>query len=304
MAAHLRRDGFPQQGDRLAAVSILVIGASGQVGRQLMKQLHGREVLGTGFRNAGGLERLDLADTAAVEAIIRDYRPDGICAPGGVTAVDWCEDHVDEARRICVDGSAAIQRAANAIGAFVVHFGTDYVFPGGDGPYAEDATPRPLSAYGRIKLEAEQAIRAEGGRWALVRTSMVYSHDPGGRNFAQFVRDRLTAGQEVSAFTDQSGSPTYAPALAAAAIEILDRQLDGVWHVAGPEVMTRFEFASRLARAFRLPTATLKPVTTPKMPLPAARPGLRGGLDVARAREALAAPLTGLDDACREMTRL
>lgn len=277
----------------------LVIGASGQVGRHLMKLLPG--AVGTGFTKTQGLMRLDLGDADSVAANIAELRPDVIFVPGGVTAVDWCETHRDEAARICVDGSRAIQSMARRIRAFVIHFSTDYLFAGGDGPYREDAVPRPLSAYGEIKLAAERAVIETGGAFAIVRTSMVYSHDPGGKNFAQFVRDGLAAGKEVKAFTDQSGSPTYAPALARAVVEIADRRLEGLWNVAGPDVLTRHEFASQLARAFGLPTATLKAVTSDELPLPAKRPGLSAGLDVSKALRELKSPMAGLVAAVSDM---
>ena len=279
----------------------LVIGASGQVGRQLMKLLAGHDVTGTGFTKASGLMKLDLADTEAVQANVAELHPDVIFCPGGVTAVDWCETHRAEATRVCVDGTFALQSMARKIRAFVVHFGSDYVFPGGTGPYREDSAAKPLSAYGEIKLEAERAAAKAGGDYALVRTSMVYSHDPGGKNFCQFLRDKLAAGQDVKAFTDQSGSPTYAPALARAAIEIAEKRLAGVWHVAGPQVLTRHQFAIRVARAFGLPAATLRAVTSVQLPLPARRPGLNAGLSVEKARKALSAPMVGVEGACDDM---
>lgn len=272
---------------------ILVVGASGQVGRALLKELAGREVVGTGHTRADGLTRLDLADAAAVKRLILDLKPSGILVPGGVTAVDWCEDHEGEARRICVDGTRAICEAAAAVQAHVVHFSTDYVFSGAAGPYDEAAIPDPISAYGRIKLDAERAA----DRGAVIRTSMVYSGDPTSKNFRNFVVGALQSGNPVRAFTDQSGSPTYAPALASAAVEILDNGLDGLWHVAGPEVLTRLEFARRVARAAGLEESLIVPVTSDEFPLPAARPGLRGGLAVRRARNHLQSPLISLDEA-------
>lgn len=276
---------------------ILVIGASGQVGRELVKQLAGRDVVGTGFQRAAGLVPLDLGDAPVVKRLILERKPEGILVPGGVTAVDWCEDHEADARRICVDGTAAICEAAAAVNAHVVHFSTDYVFSGKAGPYDESAMPDPISAYGRIKLDAERAAV----RGAILRTSMVYSADPTSKNFRNFVVDNLRAGKPVKAFSDQSGSPTFAPALAAAAIEVLDRRLDGLWHLAGPEMLTRLEFARRVARAEGLDEGLIQPVTSGTFLLPAERPGIRGGLDVRRARNGLQSPVVPLEEALTVM---
>lgn len=266
----------------------LVIGASGQVGRNLMRLL-GPDAVGTAHTRASGtLIPLDLADTGAVSRLIREHKPSSIFVPGGVTAVDWCESHEAEARRICVDGTAAVREAAEAIGAHVVFFSTDYVFSGKSGPYGEEDPPDPISAYGRVKAEAEKAA---GGVFTMLRTSMVYSDDPGSKNFHNFVRDTLRAGKDVKAFSDQSGNPTHAPSLAAAALEAAGSRPAGVIHACGPEVLTRFEFARRVARAYGLQEGRVRPVTSEEMAMPAARPK-QGGLKIgARSRKFPTSPV-------------
>jgi dTDP-4-dehydrorhamnose reductase len=261
-------------------MSTLVIGASGQVGKCLMRKL-GADAVGTGHTRATGrLIPLDLADVGAIGRLIRNLKPEAIYVPGGVTAVDWCEAHEAEARRICVDGSVAIQEAALAVGANAVHFSTDYVFSGElFGPYEESDPPDPVSAYGRVKLEAERAL---GRHACIIRTSMVYSDDPDSKNFHNFVRNTLAAGKEVKAFSDQAGSPTYAPDLAEAAIELQAMPPRGVIHYAGPEVMNRVKFAQLVARAYGLQESLIRAVTSDELPLPARRPKLKAGLRVGR----------------------
>jgi len=248
----------------------LVIGASGQVGKELMKLL-GPEAVGTAHRRAAGRWiPLDLADAVAVTRLIAETKPGAVYVPGGVTAVDWCETHEAEARRICVDGTIAVRDAAEAVGAHTIFFSTDYVFSGKSGPYTEKDTPDPISVYGRIKLEAEKTAASPHG--AILRTSMVYSDDPDSKNFHNFVRDSLRAGKEVKAFSDQHGNPTYAPSLARAAVTAMKSRYAGLCHVAGPEVMSRLEFARRVARAYGFAEDKVKPVTSEEMPMPAARP--------------------------------
>jgi dTDP-4-dehydrorhamnose reductase len=283
-------------------MKFLVIGASGQVGKALRESLAistvGSVIVGTGFRRAkGDLLPLDLADAAAVGRLVREVRPDGIFVPGGVTAVDWCETHEAEARRICVDGTVAVREAARAIGAHVVFFSTDYVFSGKSGPYGEDDPPDPISVYGRIKAEAE---RAAGDKSTILRTSMVYSADPDSRNFHNYVRDTLRAGGTVRAFTDQSGSPTHAWPLALGAKEFMVKRIPGLWHVAGPEVLTRVEFARRVARAYGLDASRIEPVTSEQMALPARRPS-KGGLRVAKALDRLGVGLPPIDEILSSM---
>lgn len=277
----------------------LVIGASGQVGKALHRLLRGHDVVGTGHTRAtDDLVTLDLADLEAVGRLIRKLRPAGIFVPGGVTAVDWCESHETQARRICVDGTVAVREAAEAVRAHVVHFSTDYVFSGKAGPYREEDPPDPVSAYGRAKFDGERAAT----RGTILRTSMVYSGDPESKNFHNYVRDALRAGKTVKAFSDQSGSPTYAPSLARAAIEAMDLRFQGLVHLAGPEVLTRLEFARRVARAYGMDETRILPVTSEELPLPAARPKV-GGLRVEKARAAFKTPLTPLSGAVVEMAK-
>jgi dTDP-4-dehydrorhamnose reductase len=255
----------------------LVIGASGQVGKSLMRLL-GDGATGTAHtRAAGRLIPLDLADVGAVGRLIRDLRPEGIFVPGGVTAVDWCESHEAEARRICVDGTVAVREAAESIGAHVVFFSTDYVFSGNSGPYREEDPPDPVSVYGRVKAESE---RAAGEKFTVLRTSMVYSDDPDSRNFHNFVVSNLKVGRAIKAYTDQSGSPTSAPWLAKAALAAMVARTPGLRHAAGPEVITRRNWALKIARAFDFPESLVQPVTSEEFPMPARRPS-RGGLRLA-----------------------
>ena len=267
-----------------------VIGASGQVGKSLMRLL-GDEAVGTAHTRAtGNLNPLDLADVGAVGRLIRDLKPQAIYVPGGVTAVDWCETHEAEARRICVDGTVAVREAAEALGAHVVFFSTDYVFSGKSGPYTEKDPPDPISVYGRIKHEAEKVA---GQRFTILRTSMVYSDEPDSKNFHNFVRDALRAGKEVKAFSDQAGNPTYARSLASVAVSVMNRRFEGLIHACGPEVLTRVEFARRVARAYGLEEGRIRPVTSEELVMPAARPK-QGGLRSGVATDSLESALTDM----------
>ncbi|HKS17435.1 MAG TPA: SDR family oxidoreductase [Planctomycetota bacterium] len=279
----------------------LVIGASGQVGKSLMRFL-GDEAVGTAHTRASGrLIPLDLADIGAVGRLVREKMPKAIYVPGGVTAVDWCETHEAEARRICVDGTVAIREAAESIGAHVVFFSTDYVYSGKAGPYTETDPPDPISAYGRIKLEAEKAA---GPGFTVLRTSMVYSDESDSKNFHNFVRDTLRAGREVKAFSDQSGSPAYAPMVAASAMVAMKGARTGIIHAGGPEVLTRIVFARRVARAYGLDEGRIKSVTSEELPMPAARPK-RGGLISPNWAPLLRhlCVASSLDEALAEMTK-
>jgi dTDP-4-dehydrorhamnose reductase len=271
----------------------LVIGGSGQVGRALLDALaeRGHAVTGTHHRTpVAGMPRLDLADTAAVAGLMADLRPDWIFCTGALTHVDYCEDHPGEAERINRHGPGAVAAAAAGVGARVVLFSTDYVFEGSAGPYSEDDPPRPLSVYGRTKLEGEQALTASGVRALVIRTSWVYGPDHQAKNFVCQLIRRCRAGERMLVPADQVSTPTYNQDLAGASVELAERDVAGVLHVAGPTVLDRHAFALLAADVFDLDPSLISPVTTASLGQRAPRP-LRGGLRADRVRRILATPL-------------
>lgn len=281
----------------------LVIGASGQVGTALLAALATRrhEAAGTYARHpAPGLTPLDIADPAAVEGAVGAARPDWILCAGALTAVDYCEEHPEEARAINRDGALAVARAGQRLGAGFVFFSTEYVFDGAAGPYAEDDPAHPLSEYGRSKWEGERAILDEIERALVVRTTVVYGPDRQEKNFVYQLLRACRSGQGMRIPADQVSSPTYNVDLAAATVECCERDLRGVYHLAGDGVLDRFAFARLACQVFELDASRLTPVPTAALGQKAPRP-LRGGLRIAKARAALRTPLRAPEAGLRAM---
>lgn len=281
----------------------LVIGASGQVGAALLHVLRsrGHEAQGTHAQYAApGLAHLDLTDHAAVASAVAQARPDWIFCPAGLSFVDYCEEHPDEAMAANRDGPAAAARAAEAAGAGFVYYSTDYVFDGKAGPFGEDDSPRPLCVYGRSKHEGEQAVLAACRRAVVIRTSVVYGPERQEKNFVYQLIRASHAGTGFRLAADQKASPSYNPDVAAASVELAEGNLPGIWHIAGPEVLDRYTFALRISRAFALDTSKLTSVTTAALGQKAPRP-LDGGLKVTKAQARLATRLRGPDEGLRAM---
>jgi dTDP-4-dehydrorhamnose reductase len=271
----------------------LVIGASGQVGAALCAVLaeRGHRVVATHHKApVPGSRPLDLVDAAAVEAILDEVAPDWVFCPAGLTHVDHCEDHAAEAFTANRDASAAAAGAAARRGAGFVYYSTEYVFDGRDGPYGEEDPLRPLSVYGRSKGEGEAAVRAANPRAVVVRTTVAYGPEPQGKNFVCQVLRRGRAGEPIRVPQDQWSSPTYNVDLAAASVELAERDLPGLLHVVGPEVLDRAAFARLVLEVFALDPGLLRPVATAELGQRAARP-LRAGLRIDRARALLRTPL-------------
>lgn len=216
---------------------ILIIGGSGQTGKRLRSRFPGETVLAPSHSD------LDLGDEPALRGFLRSNRFDSILIPGGMTRPAECEADPERAMRI--NGIAPGMVAEEARGAHVIFFSTDYVFDGKEGPYPEEATPNPIGVYGASKREGE--LRVQQGRWTVIRTCHVFSHDPGGNFFMHVVRN-LAEGKQVKAYVDQFSTPTDAETLADETARVVNEGREGILHLAGNESCSRYEFATEIAR--------------------------------------------------------
>jgi len=280
----------------------LVIGASGLLGRRLLSRLgqSGDTVVGTyASRAAAGLRRLDIVDAAQVAACIAELRPRVIYLAAALTHVDYCEEHPEAAHRINVLGPCAVAEAARRTGAKLVFYSSEYIFDGASGPYDETAAPNPLSAYGRNKLEAENAICGIVEDALILRTTVVFGWDRTSKNFAMQIYERVQKGLEMTIPDDQLGSPTWAEYLAQASVQLMARGVSGIVNVAGKDTLPRADFARALVRTFGGAPERVIAVSTASLGQKAARP-LRGGLRTDKLRELLGeAPISLADSLAR-----
>jgi len=259
-------------------MSVLIIGASGFVGGELMKAF-GRAAIGTYHRTpTDGLHPLDITDPDAVEALIARVQPTVIVHPAAQPNVERCEIEPEESHAVNVVGTANVARAARRIGARFVYFSTDYLFDGTAGPYAPDAPPKPVQVYGRHKLEAEQAIRDVLDNYLIVRICGVYGYHPTGKNFVMGLIGRARRGEAMQVPSDQWGTPTFVESLAEAVRELAHSTHIGAVHPVGPDYLSRIAFAETAAEMLGFDTGFLEPRTTEQLRQHAQRP-LKGGVD-------------------------
>jgi len=228
---------------------------------------------------ASGWTALDLATVSAAEAdeLVGRFQIAAIYCVGGMTYVDGCESTPELARRINCEGSAILAAAAAKHGARFIYFSTDYVFNGRSGPYAEDAAADPICVYGRSKWQGELAVRDAHPAALVIRSTTVYGPDPNERNFLYSLRKGLAGNQLFRVPADQIATPTYNVDLAAAVVALTNGGAQGVFHVAGPDLVSRLEFARRAVAVMGLEATNLSGVSTGELAQMAARP-LRGGL--------------------------
>lgn len=272
----------------------LVIGASGLVGGALLDALAeaGVDAVGTYAGHARpGLRPLDVRDATAVRDLADDTRAQVIYVPASLTNVDYCETHPEESHAINVDGV----RHVVATGCRVVYFSSDYVFAGDHGPYRESDPVQPLCVYGEHKLQAEQALPSTA---LIVRTTVVYGPEWQGKNFIYRLCATLRAGQRLRVPHDQIGSPTYAPNLARAAVALERAGATGIYHVAGPQRVSRYELALAAAEVFGLDARLIEPISTRELHQAARRP-LDAGMISDKAAAQLPFPLVGYREGLR-----
>ena len=263
-------------------MNILLLGKGGQVGWELQRSL---AVLGnvTALDFDSQEHCGDFSNPAGMADTVRALRPDVIVNAAAHTAVDKAESEPEFARLLNATTPGVLAEEAARLGAWLVHYSTDYVFDGsGTRPWVETDTPAPLSCYGRTKLEGEQAIAASGCRHLILRTSWVYAARGG--NFAKTMlrlaqeRDRLTV------IDDQWGAPTGADLLADVTAHALrhlaQHPQDGGlyhcvaagetnWNLYAKEVLA---LAAQAQPAIKLKATDVAPVPTSAFPTPAARP--------------------------------
>jgi dTDP-4-dehydrorhamnose reductase len=266
----------------------LVVGASGQVGTQMLGAL-GERALATSRDGRDGWLDMDLAELSElgqVAELLDELPLNAIYCVGGMTYVDGCEADPEVARRTNAVGPGVLAAYAHRLAVPYVYFSTEYVFDGAaedPGPYAEDARTNPLSAYGKSKLEGEQRVMEANPQALVLRTTVVYGPDSREKNYLYGLMRNLAAGTTMKVPEDQVSTPTYNRDLIAAAMALVAAGDSGVWHVAGPELLGRLEFAQEIAARLGLDASLMEGVATARLGQPAARP-LAAGLSTEKLR--------------------
>lgn len=243
---------------------------------------------------------LDVTEREEFQRVVGEVRPSVIYFAACTANVDYCEEHGDLTAKTNVEAVQSAVEFANRHGGKLVFFSSEYLFDGTGGPYDESASPNPICVYGRQKLEAERSIMGAAQDWLIIRTAVVFSWETQGKNFLYRLITTLRDGECIRVPVDQISSPTYAPDLAGAVLQLVERGATGVFNVTGPRVVSRYEFALAVARTFELDPRLIVPVTTAELNQIAPRP-LRSGLSVRKVEQALGRPMRDYGEALREM---
>lgn len=284
---------------------IIVTGSSGLLGRRLCSVLRGHDDV-TGISRHAQADRssisVDITEKERLTKSILEIAPHVIVHAAAETDVDGCESDREVAWNVNVKGTSNIAESCAKIGAKLVLISTDYVFDGAKGNYNEADEPNPVNYYGVTKLQAERVAASISSESLIIRTSVLYGWHPRRMNFATWMLNELRQGRKVRVAEDHVNSPTYVDNLAEVIQIAIERNTEGILHVAGSERITRFGFALRIAKTFGLDQALIVPVKLHDLHLIAKRPR-DSSLNVAKAEEELNVELFGVHHGLYEMMK-
>ena len=248
---------------------VLVLGATGMLGSDLVKVLRERNHKVTAFSS----KDLDITDEWAVResSALSKKNHEWIINCAGFTAVDRAENEPELARDINEEGVFNLA-ARLEHGPRLLHFSSDFVFDGTKGsPYAESDEVNPLGAYGRSKAEGERYAEAMTEDTIILRTSWLYGAN--GKSFPRTMITAFEAGKQLKVVNDQVGCPTYTVDLAVAAAEAIEKHLPGaIYHACGKEAMSWHDFAERTLAMWSGKPVSIEGIPTSEYPTPAQRP--------------------------------
>ena len=247
-------------------MKVLVTGAKGQLGTDLMNELAKRGIEGIGV----DVEEMDITDAEACRRVIKASGADAVIHCAAYTAVDAAEDNVELCRRINGEGTRNVAQACKEADVKLMYISTDYVFDGqGTRPWEPDDERHPLNVYGQTKYEGELAVEELSDKYFIVRIAWVFG--VAGKNF---IKTMLRLGKErgaVSVVDDQVGSPTYTYDLARLLVDMIQTDKYGRYHATNEELCSWYEFAKEIFRQAGM-DVPVTPVSSSEFPAKAPRP--------------------------------
>jgi dTDP-4-dehydrorhamnose reductase len=237
---------------------IAITGYRGQLGRALYALLQGEELLPI------DLPDHDFTDPAIIEVLL-DFRPDVVIHAGAYTDVEGCVRDPDLAYRVNGLGTQHIALACQRSGAAMVYVSTNEVFDGQKGqPYLEWDQPHPINPYGVSKLAGEFFTRLLVGRHYVVRIAWLYT--PGGHNFPATIIRAADQHGRLRVVVDEISSPTYAPDLAQAIVQLIETGFYGTYHFTNQGICSRYQFAVKVLELSGRGEIPVEPITIDQYP--------------------------------------
>ncbi len=249
---------------------LLITGAAGFLGGRVALKAFPRWKTHLAWRSSpvdeSGAEtafRLDVTDGEAVHAAIREIAPHVVVHAAALTDSNFCAENRETAWEVNVKGSENMARAAEAVGARLIYLSTDLVFDGKRRFYTEEDAPDPVCFYGKTKWEGEKAVSSACSNVCIARSALIYGFSAtSARCFTEVMIESLKRGRDLTLFTDEFRTPVYIENICDMLLELAEMEdARGVFHIAGPERRSRFDFGRELVDAFGFGREHLIPVS-------------------------------------------
>lgn len=261
-------------------MNILITGGSCLLGKYLIdtapEQFRVSATWYTNYVDLGvPMLQMDVSNQSQVAYVFGRVNPDVVVHCAAIGSVDWVEKHYPEAAQCIVNGTEHVIAACEDHKAQLIYTSTNAVFGGDEPPYVETSERHPINAYGKLRRQAEDLVMIDSGHWLILRLFLLYGWPPPGArsNWAVTVGERLENKQSVSMVDDAYWQPTYAGDVAETLWALLKRGDDNeVYHVAGSDRVTLYEFGQAVATTWGLDGDLIEPVGHDAFPGIAPRP--------------------------------
>jgi len=289
---------------------LVVTGASGLLGASVLKS-----AADLGWKTVGLCHRhvlqnpavptigIDLTDQSATRRLLFELQPDAILHCAAVTNVDWCEENPRQAMAINATASGFLADIASALKARFLYVSTDAVFDGKKGNYVETDAPNPLNVYADSKLAGEQETQCRNPLAIIARVTIYGWNAQNKDSLAEWILKKLEQGEDIAGFTDVFFTPILVNDLSPFLLAMLQQRLTGLYHVAGSERISKFEFAKRVSTTFGFDVERIKPCRVQDVKLRAARP-LDASLNTEKIRQSLGHMMPDVDSGLRTFREL
>lgn len=273
---------------------VAITGASGLLGRALIAQA-GSEFAIVAATHSTVIQTthspitipLDLSDPASIRRFVAECKADILIHAAAITDVDRCEREPELAHKINADATQALVDATRGTAIRIVFISTDYVFDGVSGPYKEDDQTNPINVYGASKLAGEQIVLSAGDQHSVVRSaSFLGCGSPTKPTFVDRMLETMRHHPPLRAAYDQLSNVTPVKDLATGIWSLIHAAKTGVWHIAHPDIISRYDLALLLAKSCGLPSSVIERVEYKSLMRAANRP-LRGGLNTDKSKSTL-----------------
>lgn len=273
---------------------IAITGASGLLGRALMENASDAHHIVAAYHTAEILDRkyleqypLDLSSESSIREFVEAARAEIIIHSAAITDVDLCEREPKLPQLLNADATRRLVDALQGTSTRLLYISTDYVFDGVNGPHSETDPPSPINVYGKTKLEGEHAVLSLSERATIIRSASFLGHGAANRpTFAERMFETMRDNPPLSAVDDQRSNITPVDELANGIMRVIESGAAGIWHIAHPDVISRYELGLLMAESAGIDSSYVQKVKYGSLARDAARP-LNGGLKVEKAMRKL-----------------